>query len=183
VKKRLLVSIFVIAGLLAIYNNISWFLKYIYPLRFEEHIVAYSEEYDVDPYLVAAMIKVESGYSPEVQSHQGAVGLMQIMPPTAHWAADNMGIEDFHIADLKEVETNIHIGTWYISTLLSEFDGDTTLALAAYNGGIGNVRKWMASGEWNEGSVEDIPFGETRDFISKVQKAYTWYRRLYNLGL
>lgn len=181
VKKRLAVALLIAAGIIAFYNNISWFMKYLYPLRYEEQIVMYSDKYDVDPYLVAAVIKVESRFLPQVVSHQGAVGLMQIMPTTADWAAKTMGIKDFSIGDLKNADTNINIGTWYLSMLLREFGGDTTLALAAYNGGMGNVEKWLKSGKLDESNIEDIPFGETRDFVARVHKAHTWYKRLYNL--
>lgn len=179
--RRLVVTLLIAAGLLAFYNNVSWFMRYLYPLKYEEEIAVYSEKYDLDPYLVAAVIRVESRFLPHVVSHKGAVGLMQIMPATADWAAEAMGLKDFHVDDLKNADTNIRIGTWYLAMLLKEFDGDTTLALAAYNGGMGNVAKWLKSGKLKGSNAEEIPFEETRDFVSRVHKAYKWYKRLYNL--
>ncbi|ADL08388.1 lytic transglycosylase domain-containing protein [Thermosediminibacter oceani] len=168
-------------GLLALYNNISWFLKYLYPLRYEEYIVRYAAEYEVDPYLVAAVIKVESNFSPTAVSPKGAIGLMQLMPETARWAADQMGVRNFN-GDLFNPELNIRIGTWYLSMLIKEFDGDTNMALAAYNGGTGNVKEWIKNGVLSrKRDVDLIPFGETRNFVYKVKRAYTWYKRLYKL--
>lgn len=181
VKKRLAAALLIAAGLAAMYNNISWFMRYLYPLKYKEQIITYCEKYEVDPYMVAAVIKVESGFSPGVVSHKGAVGLMQIMPSTAKWAAEAIGIADYSIDDLEKVDMNIRIGTWYFSMLLKEFDGDATLALAAYNGGIGNVSRWIKSGKIEGTNIGEIPFIETREFVSRVHKAHKWYKQLYKL--
>nr|WP_281273666.1 lytic transglycosylase domain-containing protein [Biomaibacter acetigenes] len=93
--KKIAAVLIVIIGLLALYNNISWFIRYLYPLKYQDYIVKYSQEYQMDPYMVAAVIKVESGFSPNVVSSKGAVGLMQIMPETATWAAEKNGHEGF----------------------------------------------------------------------------------------
>lgn len=179
--KKIAAALIIIAGLLALYNNISWFMRYLYPLKYQDYIVKYSEEFRVDPYMVAAVIKVESNFSPDVVSNKGAIGLMQIMPETARWAAGKMGMKNFRMETLVLPETNIKIGTWYLSSLLEEFDGNITLALAAYNGGRGNVAEWIESGQIR-GNIEDnIPFTETRDFVSKVKKAYKWYKKLYRI--
>lgn len=179
--KKVAAVLMLVVGLIALYNNISWFMRYLYPLKYQEHIVKYAQEYKMDPYMIAAVIKVESGFSPNVVSNKGATGLMQIMPETAMWAAEQMGMKDFNIGKLSTPETNIKIGTWYLSKLLEEFKGDTTLTLAAYNGGRGNVREWMKSGVVKENAEDTIPFAETKDFVSKVKKAYKWYKKLYKL--
>lgn len=179
-SKKLVAVLVIILGFAALYNNIGWFMRYIYPLKYEQSIVNHAKEYDVDPYLVASVIKVESNFSPKVVSKQGAIGLMQIMPKTAIWAAQQMGIEDFQIEKLQNPDLNIKIGTWYLSSLLREFDNNTILALAAYNGGRGNVAKWLAQGRMQQ-NEDDIPFPETRNFVMRVKRSYKWYRRLYNL--
>lgn len=79
-SKKLVAVLVIILGFAALYNNIGWFMRYIYPLKYEQSIVSHAKEYDVDPYLVASVIKVESNFSPKVVSKQGAIGLMQIMP-------------------------------------------------------------------------------------------------------
>lgn len=179
--KKIAVVLIIILGFVALYNNISWFMSYIYPLKYKESIVNYSAEYGVDPYLVASVIKVESNFSPKVVSKRGAIGLMQIMPKTAIWAAEQMGIEDFQVEDLQSPDLNIRIGTWYLSSLLDEFDNNVTLALAAYNGGRGNVNNWLNQGRQIQQKEEEIPFPETRNFVMRVKKSYKWYKRLYKL--
>ncbi len=179
--KKIAVILIIILGFVALYNNISWFMSYIYPLKYKESIVNYSAEYGVDPYLVASVIKVESNFSPKVVSKRGAIGLMQIMPKTAIWAAEQMGIEDFQVEDLQSPDLNIRIGTWYLSSLLDEFDNNVTLALAAYNGGRGNLNNWLNQGRQIQQKEEEIPFPETRNFVMRVKKSYKWYKRLYKL--
>jgi len=175
-----MLSLLIIAGIIALFFNITWFLKTIYPLRYENYIVKYSGKYDVDPYLVASVIKIESNFNPNAVSEKGAVGLMQLMPDTAVWAAKTMGIKKEKI-DLMDPETNIMLGTWYLSDLLKEFDGNLVLALAAYNGGRGNVKEWIDKGLIDKNSEENIPFEETKFFVMRVKKAYYWYKKLYKL--
>lgn len=179
--KKIAAVLIVAIGFVALYNNVLWFMKYLYPLKYEKHIVGYARQYGTDPYMIASVIKVESGFSPYVVSGKGAMGLMQIMPDTAKWAAEKMNMKDFKIEELMVPETNIKIGTWYLSELLEEFDGNATLALAAYNGGRGNVREWIKSGMMKQSSECDIPFAETKNFVLKVKKAYKWYKKLYKL--
>lgn len=179
--KKIAAVLIVAIGFVALYNNVLWFMKYLYPLNYREHIVKYAKEYGMDPYMIAAVIKVESGFSPNVVSDKGAVGLMQIMPDTAKWAAEKMNMKDFKIEELMIPETNIKIGTWYLAELLEEFNKDSTLALAAYNGGRGNVQEWIKSGVLKESMEDAIPFAETKSFVLKVKKAYKWYRKLYKL--
>jgi len=95
VSKKLVAVLVIILGFAALYNNIGWFMRYIYPLKYEQSIVSHAKEYDVDPYLVASVIKVESNFSPKVVSKQGAIGLMQIMPKTAIWRHSRWGLKIF----------------------------------------------------------------------------------------
>jgi len=180
VAKKFIAVLVIILGFAALYNNIDWFMRYMYPLKYEESIVSYSREFNVDPYLVASVIKVESNFLPDVVSKRGAIGLMQIMPKTAAWAAEQMGIENFRVEKLQNPDLNIQIGTWYLSSLMREFGNDVTLTLAAYNGGRGNVANWLAEGRMLR-NEEDIPFPETRNFVIRVKKSYRWYKRLYRL--
>lgn len=182
-RKKIVVVFIITIGLFALYNNLSWFMRYMYPLKYEKSIVCYSTEHRVDPYLVASVIKVESNFSPEVMSKQGAVGLMQLMPKTAIWAAEKMGMGNIKTEDLQNPNLNIEIGTWYLSSLLEEFNDDITLALAAYNGGRGNVAEWIKKGQLEQNKEEEIPFLETRNFVAKVKKSYKWYKRLYKTEL
>jgi len=155
--------------------------RMVYPWPYRETIEIYSEQYGLDPYLVAAVVKVESGFNPGAVSARGARGLMQLMPETAEWIAAQKG-DTFQTELLFEPKFNISLGCWYLADLLDQYEGETVLALAAYNGGRGSVSGWLKSREWDGtfDSLEDIPFGETRNFVRKVMRTHKIYRFLYS---
>lgn len=161
-------------------------LRIVYPLKFGEIIEQRAKEYNLDPYLVYALIYVESHYDPNAQSHKDAKGLMQITPATGRWAAENLGIKDFNEDMLYEPEINIRIGCWYLYNLTREFgssdrESSVVLMLAAYNGGSGNVHKWLNDRQYSYTGValDEIPFKETREYVEKVLKNYKIYKWLY----
>ena len=112
--------------------------KFEYPLYMSEYVTVASGKYGVDPYLIYSVIKAESKFDESAVSVKGAQGLMQITPDTAEWAMEKMGIE----GEIFEPETNILVGSWYLSKLISDHDGNLTAALAAYNAGSTNVNEW-----------------------------------------
>ena len=179
-KKRVLIWVVLFISLIIFFNT-RFFLKIIYPIHFKEEIHTYGEMYQVDPLLVASLIKVESKFNERAKSKKGAIGLMQIMPTTGEWAAGQAGIADFEPEMLYDPEVNIQIGTWYISSLLNEFSGNLNLAIAAYNGGRGRVNQWLNYGVWDgrEETISNIPYGETRNFASKVLYNYRRYKSIY----
>ena len=150
-------------------------------MSYKKSISIYSKQFNVDPYLVAAIINVESSYDKMAISNKEARGLMQISPTTGQWAAEDLAIENFSLDLLFEPETNIMIGTWYLNMLSKEFDHNIQLVLAAYNGGSGNVTKWLENDEYCEDGInlKVIPFKETRDYVEKVLKNYKIYKILY----
>jgi soluble lytic murein transglycosylase-like protein len=117
-----------------------------------------ADKYQVDPALIKAIIKAESGYNPEALSHRGAIGLMQLMPTTAK----SLGIEDSF-----NPKHNIHGGVKYFSQLLDRFSGNVKLALAAYNAGSRYVKKYRGI----------PPFKATRIYIQKVIEYYQNYKK------
>lgn len=119
------------------------------PTSFEQIVQDAARKYGVSEELIHAIIKTESNYNPKAKSHAGAMGLMQLMPGTARY----LGVKDPY--DAKQ---NIFGGTKYISDMLRQHNGDLTLALAAYNAGPGNVKKY--------GGVP--PFKETQNYIQKI---------------
>ncbi|ADL11894.1 lytic transglycosylase domain-containing protein [Acetohalobium arabaticum] len=161
--------------------NFKNILKIFYPLYYEDLIFKYAEKNNLDPYLVAAVIRVESKFNSEATSRQGARGLMQIMPETGEWIADQLKIDDFDTDDLYDPEVNISFGSWYLAHLKRFFDGNLTVVIAAYNGGQGNVNKWLELKEWTgkEKDSKQIPFPETRDYVEKVLNTYQWYHKIY----
>lgn len=159
-----------------------WFLRLIYPAHYSQTVNHFAARAQLDPFLVHALIRVESRYNPRARSAKGALGLMQLLPDTARWIADKNGLP---LADenlLYDPEINIQLGTEYLRDLLGEFDGRLPVALAAYNAGRGNVRKWLDTGAWS-GDPKDIagvPFPETRNYLTRIYAAWNWYRRLYD---
>lgn len=147
---------------------------------FGNKIELYSEIYGLDPYLVAAIIKTESGFKKDIVSDMGAVGLMQIMPSTGEWIAKQLNIEGFSTDMLKNEDINIEMGCWYLNYLRDQLN-HTNEILAAYNGGIGNVFKWLQDTRYsNDGEViHTIPFKETVSYIQKVVVVYNEYIDLY----
>lgn len=151
-----------------------------YPLVFEDLIRKWAEEFNVDPYLVWAIMREESHFRVAAISRVGALGLMQIMPSTGQDIAGRLKVT-VQNKDLLIPETNIRFGTFYIRSMLNMFSGDVDKALAAYNGGGGNVKRWSNSniGRDIEGFPTAITFLETREYITKVGNSYHIYKWLY----
>jgi soluble lytic murein transglycosylase len=179
-SKYFYVLVFLLLCILAAFNikNIG---RLAYPIKYKEEITKYSDKYKLDPYYVAAVIKTESNYNSDAVSSKGAYGLMQITSATAQWAASEMKITGFTVEKLKEPDFNISMGCWYLNNLKTEFDGNMDLATAAYNGGIGNVKKWLQQYENSKDgkSLYYIPFKETDQYVKKVKVNYEIYKFLY----
>ncbi len=154
-------------------------LQYFFPIDYLDLIVEVGNNYDVDPLLIAALIKVESDYNPEAISPKGAVGLMQIMPDTGRWVADQ-NRKRFKPDDLKEPEININYGVYYLAKLMGEFPTEHA-ALAAYNAGPTIVHQWVDWYVWDatfESRIA-IPYQETRSYLKKVEFTKRFYHYLY----
>lgn len=167
--------------------NAKNIVKTFFPLKYSENIIKYSKEYNLDPFLVAAVIKTESNFDEGAKSNKNAYGLMQITPDTAEWAAEKMNINSFKTEMLYNPDFNIRMGCWYLNNLKKEFNDNNELVLAAYNGGRGNVQKWLKSAEHSvDGkNLHYIPFKETDKYIKKVKVNYNIYKYLYkedNIG-
>lgn len=162
--------------------NIKSIFKYFYSIQYENHIMVYSQRYDVEPHLVAAVIRAESNFKQDAISHKDASGLMQIMPETALWIAKSMKLKNFEVEQSYDPEINIAMGCWYLNYLKNEFDGNIDLVLAAYNGGPGNVQKWLKDSKYsNDGkTLDNIPFEETDKYVKKVKTNYNIYLKLYD---
>lgn len=178
--KRLLLLLLVVILLTVIVANSRPFLRLLYPMPYEEEVVRYAKQFQLDPLLVTAVIRVESKFNPVAESAKGAVGLMQLMPDTAKWAAKQMEIE-YTEEMLIDPEYNISIGCWYLALLKSQLNGNIIAAVAAYNAGKTPVAQWLEQGRWdgNLGDARSIPFVETQNYVKKVFKSYEIYRKVY----
>jgi soluble lytic murein transglycosylase len=156
------------------------------PLEHQDVIRAQAQEKGLDPALIAAVIYRETRFQPRTSS-AGAEGLMQITPDTAKFIAGKSGGTAFNVSDLATPKVNIAYGAWYLRYLLQRYDGNAKLALAAYNGGEGNVDKWRAAAQANgrDFRLSDIPFPETRAYVENVLDSQRQYRSSYakELGL
>ena len=175
---KTVIKLLVLAFLaIALKSGFDTAIEVIYPLRHDSVITKYSNEYNLDRYLVMGVIKAESNYIHD--AHSGvARGLMQITDDTAKWIAERLGME-FSSGDIENPEINIKMGCYYLSYLIDRYD-NTDVALAAYNGGMGNVDKWLASSDYSSDgkTLSTIPFPETEKYVKRVNryaKIYRWW--------
>ncbi|GAB4541024.1 MAG: transglycosylase SLT domain-containing protein [Pleurocapsa sp.] len=151
----------------------------LFPFPYQQDILKYAQKEKINPLLVISVMRKESTFNPEIDSHVGAIGLMQIVPPTAKWVGDQMQLKDY---SLTKPEDNIKIGTWYLAHNHHRYDNNSLLAIASYNAGTGNVNQWL--NKYNiddpDNFVEQIPFKETHDYVEGVFGNYWNYLRLYN---
>lgn len=179
-KRRLKMILFLLIGFILLGSfSCKKVIRVYLPKGYSEYVETYSEQYNLDPNLVYAVIKTESNFTERAESYKGALGLMQIMPSTAEWIAEYLGISGFSKETLLSPKINIEMGCWYLNNLSREFNGSLELILAAYNGGRGNVNKWLNTKEYSEDGIKlkKIPFDETKKYVIKVKI----YKKLYDI--
>jgi soluble lytic murein transglycosylase len=142
-----------------------WYLRLRYPLEYEHIVRGHAANYDLDPALLAAVIYQESKFDPDAQSDSGAMGLMQLLPETAEGIAARTGGSEFRVRDLRNPEINVRYGSWYLRHLLDKY-GSEHKALAAYNGGQGNVDR-------------GVVYSETEHYVERVLELRGIYRDAY----
>jgi soluble lytic murein transglycosylase len=155
-------------------NQHDFGMRYLAPYRDElqEHI----REHRLDEAWVFGLMRQESRFVTRARSSVGAAGLMQIMPATARWAARKLGLKSYRNELIHQLDTNLRLGTFYMKTVLSQFDDSPVLASAAYNAGPSRARQWRGN-QPLEGAIyaESIPFDETRDYVKKVMSNTMYY--------
>ncbi len=159
----------------------AWYARLWYPLEYEDAINEQAARQGLDPALVAAVVNAESGFLPDSRSSQGAVGLMQMLPDTARFIATQPNRPSPPPDRLEDPAVNVAYGTRYLRYLIDRH-GTVPLALAAYNGGETNLTEWLddASARGEPLRIpDDIPFSETRSFVSRVLDTAPIYRRTY----
>ena len=139
-----------------------------YPFKYQEIVRGHARNYKLDPALIAAVIYQESKFDPRAKSASGAMGLMQLLPSTAHGIALHTGGSAFRTEDLWNPEINVRYGAFYLRRLLNKY-GDERTALAAYNAGQTNVDRWRVAGK-------GIAFAETRHYVDRVEELKEIYR-------
>ena len=160
-------STLLVAGVL-VYSGTAWL--WLRPALYKPLINKYAGEYKFDPLWVMAIIRVESRFASTAHSTRGAVGLMQLLPSTAHDIAPEIGLTQFRDEDLNDPDTNLHLGFHYLAKLRHQFPDDEIAVLAAYNAGPGITQQWRKGNPTLDPS--DIPYPETKRFVRQVQSTY-----------
>ena len=158
-------------------------LQIIFPLTYWDSIKRNAKIYDLDPYVVAALIAQESTFDANARSSANAWGLMQIVPTTGKRLARELRIPRFRTSMLTIGDTNIRLGTLYFKRLIDQFGG-TYYALASYNAGENRVVRWKAErpGMDEDEFIDDIPFPETQNYVKRILGTAEDYRHLYGEG-
>jgi soluble lytic murein transglycosylase len=158
-----------------------WWLAW--PTAYDRSVERAARAHRVEPALVYAIMREESGYQPDAVSVVGARGLTQIMPDTGRRLADDLGATAFDPAELFVPERNLELGAFYLSQLLARFDGRMSAAIASYNAGPEAVARWLAADPKGEDDewVESIPYDQTRGYVKRVLRSVHVYQALYGL--
>jgi peptidoglycan lytic transglycosylase len=158
-------------------------LKVLFPINYWPLIKRYSNEHQLDPYVVAALIAQESTFTADVKSAANAYGLMQLLPSTGRQYARLLHLPRFSLGMLTTAEPNIKLGTAYFADLVKQFGG-LHFALATYNAGPSRIAKWIAAkpGLERDEFIDDIPFPETQNYVKRILGTAEDYRRLYPDG-
>ena len=149
-------------------------LRFIAPYR--EQAQQAARENQIDEAWVYGLMRQESRFVNVARSSVGAAGLMQIMPATARWIAQRLGIKRFHVDEMRDPARNIQFGAYYLKHIQTSLDGSPVLATAAYNAGPGRAQRWRDTRPMEAAIyIESIPFGETRDYVKKVMSNAMYY--------
>jgi len=149
-----------------------------YPLKYSEYVEQYSDQFNLDPYLLYSFIKIESSFEPDAVSSAGAIGLTQITEETFSWIKLMLcPDEDIVFEDLYQPDVSIRFGAYYISRCLDRYSGSVDTARAAYHSGWGTVDKLLEK----QGTevLTEFPYEQMRNYVYKINKAYTSYQEIY----
>ncbi len=170
-----------ISGAFLLKKANSVYTENSYPLKYEKEIDAASKKYGVDKALIYGVIKTESNFVPDARSSAGALGLMQLMPDTFEWLQTYYKDEnDYTFEDLADPAINIDYGAELLSILSKRYENEETM-LCAYNGGLGNVDKWLDNKDYSDDgkTLKVVPFPETDNYRKLVEQNKSIYEQLY----
>lgn len=155
--------------------------SHAYSRAYPEIVVHHAESWEVNPYIVWALMKVESSFNPDSISRANARGLLQVIPKTGELISQRLGYWDFGPHNLMNPELSVEFGCYYFSELMTKFHGQEMLAFSAYNGGPHNMARWLEGrGELPlDAFIETIPFEQAREYTKKVYAYLALYRMIY----
>lgn len=168
----------IIVSFVAFVLSINFYKKHFYPIKYQEEIEHCCKDYNLDILLIYSIINVESSFNIDAVSPKGAIGLMQILPSTAQFISTKLKVENY---DLKNAQTNITFGCYYVRYLLNKYQERDT-AICAYNAGEGKVNEWLKNENYSKNgkTLYNVPYKETREYLEKINKNYKRYSFLYN---
>jgi soluble lytic murein transglycosylase len=152
----------------------------LFPKPYWVDLKRFSSQNELDPYLVASLIRQESEFNPNAISRANAVGLMQLLPVTGKKVAKEVKLHHFNTSQLYTPTVNLQLGTRYFKSMVDKF-GSFEYALAAYNAGSDRVEDWLSAGKYRDAQefVESIPFTETREYVQAILRNANVYKQLY----
>ena len=154
----------------------------VYPIKYESEIAVVAEKYGLDPYLLAAVARTESGFKPTAVSGDGALGLMQLLPNTAKWVVTLDGWKGPTNPILTDPQDSLELGACYLSYLQRTVDPPLA-AIAAYNAGQGKARQWVkTAGGADLFGVDDILYPETKNFVQRVTYWRAFFQKVHPLA-
>jgi soluble lytic murein transglycosylase len=156
-------------------------VRIVYPFPYQELVLREAEEVGADPLLLAALIRQESAFVPDIVSSAGAIGLMQVMPSTGRDLARAVGVANFTEETLESPEINLHLGARFLVDQLERYGPELPLVLSAYNAGPARANRWRTFPEASDllRLTERIPFSETRGYVKNVTRNRRLYEALY----
>lgn len=181
-RKKRVFAFLLLTFLIFLFLSSSYVGRMMYPIHYKDEIRQNAEKYELDPFLIAAVIRVESNFQPDTESKKGAYGLMQLMPETSDWIIDKASFSNQYKNNLDNPAVSIELGSWYLSWMIRQFHGNMYAVVAGYNAGHGKVTRWIQDKQW-DGTLENadmIPYGETRHYIQRVMYYHDKYVRLYS---
>ncbi len=163
---------------LALRNSPAYW-QALFPFPYLEQITTWSQQRQLNPLLVTALIRQESRFESKIRSVVGATGLMQVMPETGTWIAEKIQLKKYN---LENPDDNVKLGTWFLDYTHQEYNNNSMLAVASYNAGPGKVSEWITKFGLGDPDafIEVIPYPETKGYVESVFGNYWNYLRLYN---
>ena len=178
----LLLLAFAAAGGLLAKISLEYIEKSLYPQKYNDIVEKYAAANQIDPLLVYAVIRTESGFDPNATSGVDARGLMQITDETFQWIKSKIAKdEDIEFSDLYDAEINIRFGTYYFSRCLARYDNHVGTAAAAYHSGWGTVDKLLKDAKYSSDgkTLHTYPFEQMGRYVKKINRAYINYQTYY----
>ena len=157
--------------------------QFLYPRKYEQLVEKWATAYELDPLLVYAFIRTESGFDPQATSSVDARGLMQMTEETFLWMRSKIAPEEpLTFADLYDPDTAIRFGCYYLHLCMERYKGDVSTAAAAYHSGWGTVDQLLESPEYSENgtTLNRFPYEQMALYVKKINQNYETYRRLYS---